>query len=694
MDCPSDETLRSLLGDAAQDTSSSEVISHLARCDACQHRIGSWDQTERMEEILRAAGNSGIVYEGPTDHESDVTNVYGQTPIRQIGQYQLLRSIGHGGGGEVFEARHTLLNRRVAIKLLSNRHCQTPAVRLRFVREMESIGQLDHPNIVHAYDAGEVDGTLYLAMELVEGLNLESLAQRFGPMEISVACEVIRQAALGLQHVHESGLVHRDLKPSNLLVCKSGVKIADLGLAMFNGGEVSDDRNGDERLTGEHTVLGTVDYMAPEQAEGSRDVDIRADLYSLGCTLFRLLVGRPPYALPENSTPMKKMWAHASARTPDVCRFRPETPSALAAIVKRLMSKSREDRFAEPRELVEAITPFCVTIEFSSLILSGGAITGKPTAGTRSSTLRDSGIPASEAPTPSASGVRISPPVPAGSRPGFATLAAIACLVAAVAWLGIQVLNEKRPGEVNQALTADASTTVPQPVATPVAVGGNHDLANAAQPVRRTALEEIWFQEFACLPRDHAWKGQSGIGKVALDESLQALDIRANKTLRLAKLGELDAADVDVELAMDFTPQSGKGAFGFYFGFHEPNAATDRQAQFQAIQVLWLGEGERNRSVLVMRCLKVIDAKTGQANGERSQSHRIPVPGNLRTVRLKVRLKGDLLVGATLNGSNCDNLTADAANIQFSPDDYRGPFGICVEEGAVEIHAPEFSRNK
>ena len=263
VDCPSDEVLRAILEDVAQDTNSTDVISHLEMCRHCRDRISAWDLNGRLNEILDAAGNSGIAYENPNDSNPDdgsdaLTNVYGVTPIRLIGQYELMRSVGHGGVGEVFEAIHTHLRRRVAVKLLSKKNCENEANRKRFFQEMESIGRLDHPNIVHAYDAGEIEGTLYLAMEFVDGLNLEVLAQRIGPMESWDACELIRQAAVGLQHIYESGLVHRDLKPSNLLVSKSGVKIADLGLAMFSQAEstqglLNPKKKTDDRLTGEHT---------------------------------------------------------------------------------------------------------------------------------------------------------------------------------------------------------------------------------------------------------------------------------------------------------------------------------------------------------------------------------------------------------------------------------------------------------
>lgn len=365
MACPSDETLRDFLRDSTAEPTSTEIVLHLVQCLECRDRVISWNEKPRLEQILRALADGSDAGSRPSDdHDvaalaNEETNFYPNAPLRRIGHYDLLRSIGRGGGGEVFEAMHIRLRRRLAVKILSKKDTADETVRRRFFREMESIGQLNHPHIVHAHDAGEADGTLYLAMELVNGENVESLARRVGTLPVAEACEIVRQAALGLQHVHENGLVHRDLKPSNLLTSAAGVKIADLGLALLHR-----ENSKDDQLTGHHTILGTADYIAPEQTEKSHDVDIRADIYSLGCTLFRLLAGRAPFSVPENNTPMKKMWAHQSHPIPDIQQFRSDVPPKLIALLHKSMAKIPDDRFAEPWELAEALLAFSQTIRF------------------------------------------------------------------------------------------------------------------------------------------------------------------------------------------------------------------------------------------------------------------------------------------------------------------------------------------
>ena len=235
-------------------------------------------------------------------------------PLGQIGPYRLLEKLGQGGMGTVYKALHIKLDKLVALKVLSADRMQDPQAVSRFEREMKAVGKLEHPHLIRAFDAGEAEGTHFLVMEYVAGEDLGSLAKRLGQLPVAEACELIRQAAVGLQYAHEHGLVHRDIKPANLLVAFSGqlsavssqedatgipklnadrcpltatLKILDLGFALLQ------EQAGDAgELTSAGQVMGTLDYMAPEQCGDSHQVDIRADIYSLGATLYRLLAGR------------------------------------------------------------------------------------------------------------------------------------------------------------------------------------------------------------------------------------------------------------------------------------------------------------------------------------------------------------------------------------------------------------------
>ena len=206
------------------------------------------------------------------------------------GQYVLLEGLGEGGMGRVFKARHRRMKRVVALKFIHKHLLTHPLAVQRFYREIEAVARLSHPNIVMAFDADEIDGTHFFVTEYVEGVDLRTLLERDGPLPVARACEAARQAALGLQHAHLRGLVHRDIKPANLLLSREGVvKIVDLGLARLTLPDPDD--AGAVNLTRTGELMGTPDYLAPEQIHDFHRADIRADIYSLGCTLYQLLAG-------------------------------------------------------------------------------------------------------------------------------------------------------------------------------------------------------------------------------------------------------------------------------------------------------------------------------------------------------------------------------------------------------------------
>jgi response regulator RpfG family c-di-GMP phosphodiesterase len=285
----------------------------------------------------------------------------------QFGQYRLLeKAKKQGGMGNVYKALHVLLMKVVALKVLPAERVKNEGAIARFRREMKALGRLEHPNIVLARDAGEVEGTYYLVMEFVDGIDLFSLLLYHGPVSIPDACEMIRQAAVGLQHAFEHDLVHRDLKPSNLMLAQPGiVKMLDLGLA-----RLCDEGSNAGPLTEPGQIVGTVDYMAPEQAFGLHPVDIRADIYSLGCTLYHLLTGRAPFSGPEYESPLKKLLAHAQAPALPIRELRCEVNQELASLIDRLMAKNPEDRPSEPSKLIDALNAFAVGSDLCGLLKS------------------------------------------------------------------------------------------------------------------------------------------------------------------------------------------------------------------------------------------------------------------------------------------------------------------------------------
>ncbi len=216
----------------------------------------------------------------------------------QLGDYLISEAIGSGGGGQVYRAKHRHMGRDVAIKVLSQSASSNPSLARRFRREVRASAQLLHPNIVTAFDAGEYHDMLYLVMEYVDGESLFQLVRRNGPLSLGLATDYLLQAARGLAYAHDQGVIHRDIKPSNLMVDKAGhIKILDLGLARLNAVAFPDTHDSiSAELTTHGTVIGTLGYISPEQISNARHVDLRTDIYSLGCTYHFLVTGRPPYS--------------------------------------------------------------------------------------------------------------------------------------------------------------------------------------------------------------------------------------------------------------------------------------------------------------------------------------------------------------------------------------------------------------
>jgi serine/threonine protein kinase len=314
-------------------------------------------------EKLRAAGSvpddpaklAGLmVRDGVLTHFQAEQLLQGKWRRFTLGKYKVLERLGSGGMGTVYLCEHKLMRRRVAVKVLPTGKAGDKSALERFYREARAVAALDHPNIVHAYDIDQDDMLHFLVMEYVDGASLQDIVKKAGPMDPGRAAHYIRQAAEGLDHAHAAGLVHRDIKPGNLLVDRGGtVKVLDLGLARF----FHDD---EDILTKKYdeTVLGTADYLAPEQAVDSHSVDIRADIYSLGATFYYLLTGKTPFG--EGSVAQKLIW-HQSRQPRPVTTFRTDVPAGLLAVLDRMMAKDPAQRYQTPAAVAEALAPWTLT---------------------------------------------------------------------------------------------------------------------------------------------------------------------------------------------------------------------------------------------------------------------------------------------------------------------------------------------
>ncbi len=294
-----------------------------------------------------------------------------------IGKYCFRKPLGRGGMGVVFEAEHVVLGTKVAIKILPTDRNDAEKAVSRFLAEARAAAKLNHPNLLRVHDCDAIDGRRFMVMDLIDGVNLGELVERNGPLSYRSAIDLLRQAASGLEFAHENGVIHRDVKPHNFMVAKNGqLKVADLGLALFQI-DSPDRHTGDG---GTSTVLGTVDYVAPEQAWDSRKVDRRADMYSLGCTLYFMLAGRPPFG---TGTLAQRLAKHQTAQPASLLSIRRDCPAVIEQLCARMMAKKPGDRYQRMREVVaicDAILPKLSGTKGELQALANTGITKNPTS--------------------------------------------------------------------------------------------------------------------------------------------------------------------------------------------------------------------------------------------------------------------------------------------------------------------------
>lgn len=272
----------------------------------------------------------------------------------KLGSYILKESLGEGGMGRIYRAEHCKLRTPAALKILRKSQAKNPAAMSRFLREIRALASLRHPHIVHALDADYAGGRIFCVMEYVPGVDLGHLVKQQGVLSWETAARYAFQIALALQYVSAAGLIHRDIKPNNIQVTQDGqnVKLLDLGLARFERWDLNEDEGG---VTQMGMMIGTPNYISPEQIRDSRSADIRSDLYSLGCTLYYMLTGRPPFESGDTVSALQKQLSEDAI---PVEALRPDVPPPLASIVRILMRKKPRDRYQYPGELVEALRPF------------------------------------------------------------------------------------------------------------------------------------------------------------------------------------------------------------------------------------------------------------------------------------------------------------------------------------------------
>lgn len=348
--CPTNQQLHDFATKRLGGPDLDSIHGHVATCPLCRVRLSS----------LSGSGSEGptLVTGSGTDPEQSFSLYSPESvdaipvELRDHPRYRVECLLGVGGMGAVYKAEHRLLERPVVLKVIRPDLGGRSERVDRFLREARVSARLHHSNVVTLYEAERAGDSLFLVMEYLDGLDLARVLDRDGTLPVDRVCADLCQAAMGLQHIHDSGLVHRDIKPSNLFRTKSGVvKVLDLGLAILR-------EDSSAGLTTAGKMLGTVNYTAPEQWEDSRTIDHRADIYSLGCTLYHLLTGTVPYGGPRHSTVLKQMWAHAQAPIPEIREVRPDVPAVLSEIVQHMMAKMPGNRPARAADIAKSLAPF------------------------------------------------------------------------------------------------------------------------------------------------------------------------------------------------------------------------------------------------------------------------------------------------------------------------------------------------
>jgi serine/threonine protein kinase len=439
-----------------------------------------------------------------------------------IGKYKVLERLGSGGMGQVFLCEHKFMRRRVAVKVLPTAKAADPSSLERFYREAKAVAAVDHPNVVRAYDIDQDENLHFLVMEYVEGASLQDVVRRSGPLGLERACHYISQAAQALDHANKVGLVHRDVKPGNILVDRTGVvKILDMGLArFFNDDEDILTRKYDEN------VLGTADYLAPEQADDSHGVDVRADIYSLGGTFYFLLTGRTPFG--EGSVPQKLMW-HRTRQPKPVSAYREDVPAAVQAVLDKMMAKEPGQRYQQPMEITAALadwtqspvpppteeemprlSPAASGVNTSAG--SGTTITNAPSPPPSSATARKnwqvSGAPVSPGPAAAPAPAPPKSPAPAPRRPVEVPLSPT--IVVKNQPRGSRAAVAARPGpKVDESALADPAADTADPSARGDTPPQTPARPRPAKPAPATA-------RFTLSPRVVLLLGGGGLAVIAL----------------------------------------------------------------------------------------------------------------------------------------------------------------------------------
>lgn len=606
----------------------------------------------------------------------------------QFGNYEIISELGRGGMGAVFLAEHKHLGKRRALKLIRPDLAKYSDSIARFQREMLAAGRLEHPNIIQAVDAGQHEGVHYLAMEFANGPDIRRVVKQQTTLRPNDAAEIVRQACLGLEEIRKQGLVHRDIKTSNMIVTREGVvKLLDLGLARSLAKITNDDLS----LTVGGAILGTADYMAPEQADDSTDVDIRADIYSLGCAFFEMLFGRTPFHSPEFDSWQKKVLAHAREPIVIPVERRNDVPAEMCEVMLRMLAKSRDQRFATPGEVAQAVTKFVQHADLASLASSTPM--PQPPAG---QTLPSSGNWNSWTPSIlSQNTTAVAPAIGANDeqkpvanrrvwlRVGFATaVLAIVGLAAA----GVSEVAGWRRGPVASSGDDDGLGSPPKIVPLIPNERDAPDEVSTVSPSVRSFDQvdfEVRYPLFDQSPTEIRWLNTSALSNWNYNEKNRLVTLTSADEGLLA-VGEIQGESYQIEVAMHQTEwTSGAGIFwGYAPGDSQgsgtaSDAKTGRHCLYQFVRFLDREAGESNFR-LQRGCVYLTSQENGSVITSNEVFESLPIPFPVRgEMTLKLEIKNRELYSVRLEDKELfDPHKEHGSNPFFKPEDYNGSFGV------------------
>jgi serine/threonine protein kinase/WD40 repeat protein len=393
---PSEQALNAFGLGKLDDRAAAAVSAHLKSCDTCRDHFAELSDDSFLahaRKVYAREQSSGPAPQAVASSSSRPPAASAPPPpastmppeLAENPDYEIKKELGRGGMGVVFLAHNKLMGRDEVLKVMSRQIIEKSGVFDRFQREIRAVAKLQHPNIVTAYSAARLGESFVFSMEYVDGFDLSKLVKANGPLPVAMACVFVQQTARGIQHAHERGLVHRDIKPANLMLAKSAgkpiIKILDFGLA-----KLTSEKRVEGGLTAAGQALGTPDYIAPEQILDAQSADIRADIYSLGATLYYLLNGSPPF---KANSLYEIYQAHISREPEPLNLVRPEVPLELAAVVAKMMAKQPERRFQTPDQVAQALAPFTKTVgAAASLVPNQISVSGEMPAGSPEHAIR------------------------------------------------------------------------------------------------------------------------------------------------------------------------------------------------------------------------------------------------------------------------------------------------------------------